>query len=39
MSAFLQGRDIIADDEGYVCKRQDTKSSGCCDMYAATTSR
>ncbi|ELU04086.1 hypothetical protein CAPTEDRAFT_93600 [Capitella teleta] len=35
----VQGQVLIADDEGYVCKRKDVKGSGCCSLSAATTKR
>ena len=38
-SVILQGKNIIADEEGFVCKREDTKNTGCCDVFALSTSR
>lgn len=33
----VQGRDLVADDRGYVCKRDDLSNDGCCNVYAIFT--
>nr|XP_039270483.1 SREBP regulating gene protein-like [Styela clava]XP_039270484.1 SREBP regulating gene protein-like [Styela clava] len=35
----VQGRELIADDRGFVCRRDDVESRGCCDIDAIFTNR
>lgn len=35
----VQGKELIADDKGYVCRRDDTTKGGCCDTAAFFTNR
>nr|CAB3226514.1 UPF0454 protein C12orf49 homolog [Phallusia mammillata] len=35
----LQGKSLIADEKGYVCKRIDVSNSGCCDFVSNSTFR
>lgn len=35
----IQGKSIIADDRGYLCKRSDVLASGCCKIDSPTSKR
>ena len=35
----VQGREIIADDRGYICDRSELLASGCCDANSSTAGR
>lgn len=35
----VQGKDLIADDKGYVCERQNILPGGCCDIESDSSSR